>query len=468
MKKIVIVGGGTAGLMAALILKFRFQGLQVDLIKSSNNKIIGVGESSTEHWNDFIRFCLIKPEELIKETGATFKFGVKFEDWINKDYFHSVTGLISSMKFGQYFSGYAHTIIKNIKNEDYVCKEVLDSKIIDNNIPNQYHFDTFKLNKFLIKKCNAMGVNIIEDDLINIDVKNNNIKKLRGNKKEYVYDFYIDCTGFKKLLISKLGVKWNSYKEYLPLNEAIAFQTPDTDEYPLYTLSKKLKHGWLWRIPVQGRWGNGYVFDNTKINAEEAKQECEQLLKTKIDIANNIKFEAGALDKAWVGNCVAMGLSSNFIEPLEASSIAMTIQQSFLLMHMLVNYSSKDVELYNKRFNLIVENIKDFVCLHYYHENKMPDSLLNKLETWKDRLPIEEDFQGGYYVFNPHNFIVLLKEYGLVNKENIEKEYKLLNVDLRNIVLDNYFKYKTYYLNDKKTGHKEFIQQILDGKRVLY
>lgn len=468
MKKIVIVGGGTAGLMAALILKFRFQGLQVDLIKSSNNKIVGVGESSTEHWNDFMRFCLIKPEDIIKEAGATLKFAVKFEDWIDKDYFHSVSGLISNFKFGQYYSQYAHTIINDIKNEDYICREVLDNKIIEENLPNQFHFDTFKLNEFLIKKCKNQSINIIEDDLIDIDVENNNIKKLKGNKKEYFYDFYIDCTGFKKLLISKLGAKWISYKEYLPLNEAIAFQTPDTDEYPLYTLSKKLKHGWLWRIPVQGRWGNGYVFDNTKINADQAKKECEQLLNMNIDIANNIKFEAGALDKAWIGNCVAMGLSSNFIEPLEASSIAMTIQQSFLLMHMLVNYSSKDIELYNKRFNSIVENIKDFVCLHYYYENKMPDSLLNKLDTWKHRLPIDEDFQGGYYVFNPHNFIILLKEYNLVNKDSIKKEYNLINLNLRNLTRKNYQSYKDYYLSDKKTGHKEFIQQILDGKRVLY
>lgn len=467
MKKIVIVGGGTAGLMSALILKFRFQGLQVDLIKSSKIGIVGVGEGSTEQWKDFMRFCLITPQELIKEAGATFKYAIKFEDWLDHDYYHSVTGLISNFKFGQYQAGYAHAIINNIKNEEYISQELLDNKIIGQDIPNQFHFDTFKLNEFLTKKCKNQSINIIEDELLDVEVENGNIKKLKGTKQDYSYDFYIDSTGFRKVLISKLGAKWQSFKEYLPLNEAIAFPTPDTNEYPVYTLCKKLKHGWMWRTPVQGRWGNGYVFDNNKINADQAKEECEKILGRDVNPIANPKFDAGSLDKAWIGNCVAVGLSSNFVEPLEASSIAMTVQQTFLLMHMLINYSPKDIELYNKRYNAIIENVKDFVCLHYYFDYKMPDSLLNKLDTWKHRLPIDEDFPGGYYIFNPHNFIILLKEYGLLNKDSIKKEYSLINLNLRNLTRKNYQNYKNYYLNDKRTGHKEFIKQILNGKRVL-
>ena len=167
--------------------------------------------------------------------------------------------------------------------------------------------------------------------------------------KKYQSDFYIDCTGFKKLLISKLGAKWVSYKKYLPMNEAIAFATKDTKEYPPYTLANAMKAGWMWRIPTQGRWGNGYVFNNKYINAKEAQKECEKYLGHSIKVAKNIKFEAGVLDKVWIGNCVAIGLSSSFIEPLEASSIGISIQQSFLLMHLITNYYKNDIDLYNKK-----------------------------------------------------------------------------------------------------------------------
>jgi hypothetical protein len=244
------------------------------------------------------------------------------------------------------------------------------NKISVEALPLQYHFNAFKLNAFLLKKCKLNNIKIIDDEIKKVNVKNNIINSIEGQKKKYKFDFYIDCSGFKKILISKLGTKWISYSKHLPMNEAIAFPTPDTDEYPPYTLSRAMSAGWLWRAPTNGRWGNGYVFNNRYIDAKQAQKECEDYLGYKIDIFKNIKFEAGTLDKSWEGNCAAIGLSSSFVEPLEASSLGTTINQIFLLTHLLPNYTKEDVDLYNKKFKKIVENIRDFIVMHYLVKKK--------------------------------------------------------------------------------------------------
>lgn len=466
MKKICIVGGGSAGLITALILKNRFSELQIDIIKSDKIGTIGIGEGSTEHFKDFMRFCGITNEEIIKETGATIKYGILFKQWLKHDYVHNVTSSISDIEYGQYKAGYAYAVINKLKPNEYTDQCVFDNKIYNKYIPNQFHFDALKLNNFLIKKCKELNIKIIIDEIVKVNSSNNKITSIETKTKKYIYDFYIDSSGFKKLLISKLGAKWKSYKEYLPINQAIVFQTKDTEKYPLTTISVKLKYGWLFQIPVQGRWGNGYIFDNNYINTEQAKEEVETYLGHPINIGKSIKFDTGCLDKCWVGNCLAIGLSCNFIEPLEATSIGSVIQQSFLLMHLLYNYSEQDISLYNKKYTEIMENMRDFVSLHYYYDDhyKIPESLKILLSKWKNRLPIAEDFSSNSYIlFHPHNFIVLLKEYNLFNINNIKKEFDALDPSLKKLVQTKFKDYNNYYKNcTDKISHKEFLKSIYD------
>lgn len=462
--KIGIIGGGTAGLIAALILKNRFENFTIEIIKSEKIGIIGVGEGSTEHWKEFCDFTNISIEELIKETDATFKYGIMFEGWTKKPYLHNVAGDLSSIKFGQYLSGYAYCVINKIQSKKYTPSFCWKNKVSTETLPNQFHFNTLKLNNFLVKKCKKKGIKFFEDEIKEV-VTSDKIELLKGSKN-YKYDFYIDCTGFKRLLISKLGSKWISYKDYLPMNEAIAFPTKDTKEYTPYTLAKAMSAGWMWRIPTNGRWGNGYVYDNRYINADQAKKECEKFLKQKITINKNIKFEAGSVDRAWIKNCVAIGLSSSFIEPLEASSIGTSIQQTFILMHLISNYQSKDIELYNKKYTQIVENIRDFVLLHYMCSKKdskfwrelklkIPKSLKNILEISKNRLLINEDFDHKYLLFTEQNFTVILKELNLIGVKQIEKEYSNLSHNLRNFTKVNIDK----ILNKKydEISHKKLL-----------
>jgi tryptophan halogenase len=469
IKSVLIVGGGTAGLTSALILKNRFPKLIVDVVKSDDIGIIGVGEGSTEHWKEFSDFCGFTLSELISETKATFKFGIMFEEWTKKPYFHNVTGSFNDIRYGMYLGGYAYATFNNLTPEQYTNSFCFKNKIILNNYPNQFHFNTFKLNEFLLNKCLKIGINIYEDTISDIIInENGNIKNIKSNSKDYIYDFYIDSTGFKKILISKLGAKWISYKEYLPMNEAIAFPTEDTEEYTPYTLSRAMSSGWMWRIPTYGRWGNGYVFNNNYINADQAKKECEDYLGFKVEIAKNIKFEAGKLDKPWIKNCVAIGLSSSFIEPLEATSIGISIQQSFLLMHLLINYNETDIKLYNDTFKDIVENTRDFVVLHYMVDKKdskfwkelklnIPESLLINLKKWRYRLPINEDFKTNYALFKESNFSVLLKELNLIDKEFLKKEYDMLNDSIKNDIQNKINNLIYYHENSDLISHKKFL-----------
>jgi flavin-dependent dehydrogenase len=481
MKNIIIVGGGTAGYVSALILKTRFKDINIKIIKSNKIGIIGVGEGSTEHWKEFLRFVGINEYNLIKKTDATLKCGIMFKGWSEKDYLHSVLDELTHLKFGQTLLGYQKLISlkcdqKKLNNPLFWDNKVA-IKFLENNIvpANQYHFNTFKLNEFLEKESKLRLIKIVDDEILNVEIKNNNIIKLKGEKSEYVADLFIDCTGFKKLLISKLGAKWQSYKKYLKMKEAIAFPTEDTEEYNIYTVAQAMNYGWMFQIPTYGRQGNGYIFDSDYINADQAKEEVEKFLNKKIEVGKHIKFDPGCLDKVWINNCVAIGLSANFVEPLEATSIGTSIQQVFLLMHYLPKYNQENINFYNNQIDKIMTNIRDFIILHYITDKKntefwknlkkieIPDSLKINLEKWKTRLPIREDFMdSNYLLFFEYNWIHILYGLNLINENVLKESIKLFPNDWLNHVdqkLDLISKYDIENL-----GHKEYLNIIRNNE----
>ena len=444
LNNVLVVGGGTAGLVAALILKKRLN-IQVDLVYSKNVGIVGVGEGSTEHWREFMEFIGINHYMLIKECDATYKSGIMFKNWGERDYLHSV-GAPFDTKYSQYSFVYAKQIAENSPYNSHGSN--WDSKINSWHLGrhesppvNQYHFNTHKLNEFLTRIAIDMGIGIIEDDINNVILdQDGSIKNLVGTHEEYNYDFYIDSTGFKRMLINKLGAKWQSYGNYLKMKSAITFQTPEEENFNYWTLAQAMDYGWMFKIPVWGRNGNGYIFDSDYINADQAKQEVEKLLGHKIEIGKQFNFDPGALEKSWIKNCCAIGLSSSFVEPLEASSIGSSIQQSFLLMHKLINYNEYSIQDYNKSVTDIMENIRDFIALHYVTNKtntdfwkdvskiKLPDSLKSKLDRWRHRLPISEDFNSvsNYVLFTAPNFIMVMEGLDLFDRKSIAKEYNAL------------------------------------------
>ena len=475
---ILVLGGGTAGLVTALILNTRFPKKQISIVKSEKIGVIGVGEGSNEEWSYFVEFCGLDSNEVIRETDATVKLGIKYINWTDKDYIHNVDDRFYGNSFVGQFAG---SFISSYINADNQI-QTTDVLMANNKVPNtnqtcsnQYHFNALKLRDYLEKKCRERSIKVYTDEIKNVITNENGIDYITG-EKQYKSDFYIDSSGFKKVLIGELGVKWNSYAEYLPVNEAIAFPTDDTDEYPLYTSSTAMKYGWMWNTPVYGRWGNGYVFDNNYINAEEAQKEAEEYLGHKIEfIFKNIKFSAGSLDKFWVKNCMAVGLSSNFIEPLEATSIGSTITQAFMFMNYYDCANDLQIKQFNDKMAMVIENLRDFVILHYQVKKNdtefwsnlknlpIPPSLQHKLDLWKDRLPIREDFESTQYLlFYEMNFISIMYGLNLFDKDKLTKIYNGFSPEHKQRITDN-IKYYNNIKNEwqnNSISHKKWLANM--------
>ena len=477
--KLLIAGSGTAGLITALILK-TYLNIQIDIVHSKKIDIIGVGEGSTEHFREFMNFVGINQYDLIKSCDATYKSGIMFENWGNRPYLHSVISPFES-KIAQYSYVYANQISNNYPiTTKFIWENKIESNFLNNptKFPyNQFHFNTHKLNDFLTNLCISKGITFYNDEITDVILNcNGEIDSIKSELQTYNYDFYIDSTGFKKLLINKLGGKWKSYSPYLKMNSAITFQTPDEENYNLWTLSKAMDAGWLFKIPVWGRHGNGYIFDSNYIGVDDAKKEVEELLGHPIDIGKQFKFDPGHLEQAWIKNCCAVGLSASFVEPLEASSIGTTIQQSFILMQKLINYHENVITQYNNTFGKIMDNIRDFIALHYITQKEntkfwkdlknieLPDTLKNNLELWKRKLPINEDFSNfsNYCLFTSNNYIVVMEGLDLFDRESIKMEYNnqhpRVKTKVHNIISTQEAMYQD--CNTTAISHKEFLSLI--------
>jgi hypothetical protein len=223
-------------------------------------------------------------------------------------------------------------------------------------------------------------------------------------------DFFVDCTGFRRLLVGDaLGEPWVDYTPYLPVNSALPFPVMRQEGEPIkaYTAAQALNAGWMWEIPLQSRVSRGYVFCDEFISPEEAQAEVEAFLGHEIEPVRHIRFQTGRLRNMWVKNCVAIGLSSTFAEPLEATSIGMSIAQAVELSSVLVEGLEPDSPVqrkYNAQVADACDRIRDFIALHYrtpradtpfwkavQSDIQIPDALSEKLELWQHRMPQHGD-----------------------------------------------------------------------------
>ncbi len=387
---IVILGAGTAGLVTALMIRTKYPLAKITIIKSGDIGIVGVGEGSTEHWTQFMDFVGIDVVDLIYKTKATVKIGILFKDWnINSEYVHNVSVYtLSGLGRPEIYN---HLYLNNITTkfplsphfeQTYYKNYVLHTN--DLRPSNQYHFDTFKLNDYLTSKCSEREIQFIDTEVFDvIQDDTGNVTHLKTNQGLFSGDLFVDCSGFKRVISSKLGTKWVSKADYLPMNRAIAFPTEHTNpkEIEPYTTATALSAGWSWRIPTQERYGNGYVFNSNYISADQALGEINNSHKCNVEkFARDIKFEAGRVDKFWVKNVICIGLSGSFAEPLEAQSIGFTIIQAKTLLNYLDswlidnNVSSK----YNEIMNGSFDNIVDYLQLHYLGNR-------NDSDFWRDK-----------------------------------------------------------------------------------
>ena len=345
-KQTVIIGGGTAGWLTALCMsKLPNHGSQIWLVESKDVPNVGAGEGTTPHIIFLLRFLGINLDEFFTKTLATKKYGVEFENWSGE-----------GEKFKHYFVGN--------KGDDYA-----------------YHFDSQKIIQFLKDKALKSNVNYIQDDYLQCLREKDNITSIELKENGLLKtDFVFDCTGFGRLLIGKeYKAKWIDCNKYLPIKAALPFTIPRTEKEErkgiTFTRAVALDHGWLWMIPLQNRWGCGYCHDSDLISEEQARQEVEHFLNRKIFSRfsrNRINFNSGYYEKLYIGNCMAIGLSGGFFEPLEATSIMITCMQLLFFIR------KQGYNIDQKKFNntMLKVNEQTLAFLYYHYISKKEDTKL--------------------------------------------------------------------------------------------
>lgn len=465
---LVILGAGNAGLISALMLKTAFPNLSISVIKSGKISTIGVGEGSNEHWLEFSKVVGISTADVLRETDATFKHGIKFVNWHGDDnvYYHSLSEYLSVQ---DHYTGLPYTLMRLV-SENTPPEKLVWAACLDGKVPSdldfdfaQFHFNTFKLNSFLEKLCSQRNITIVDDTILDVNIDaTGNVSSLIGEKSIYISDFFIDTSGFNRVISKHLDSRWVSYQRYLPTNSAIAFPCAISDaQTPTFTEAKARKHGWSWKSPVYGRYGNGYVYSDLFCDKDLAQFEMQTEYESKIEIAKEIKFDPGKIDKFWIKNCVSVGLSGSFIEPLEASNIGTTIKQIKALMSSLVCWFPGDEFIstkYNYIFDQVSENILDFVQLHYltrrqdtefwrWCKYEMPLTDFNKetLEYFKKNFVSYNFFHRNIYeLFDELDWIQVMHGLGMFDIASINKKFmkfpylNQLSIAQCNSVVDGY------------------------------
>ncbi|MBC7736855.1 MAG: tryptophan 7-halogenase, partial [Candidatus Saccharibacteria bacterium] len=381
---IVIVGGGTAGWLAAMMLSDvaarEGRGGRITVIESSKIGVIGVGEGSTAMFRQMLRHFGLDEAEFLAETGATIKYGIRHRDW--RKLGHSYDGPIDSPQMvagGADLDLYAVAAGRSV-SEAHLFQHLLNGQKAPvarregRDVPagpyhHAYHFDQALVGAWLQRK--AQGVALIDDQVVGVERGEAGISALvleSGTRVEG--DFFVDCTGFRRRLIGELGAEWVSYSDVLPVNRAMPFwvDLKDGEEIAPCTLAWAQKSGWLWWIPTQGRYGAGYVYSDLHTTPDAAKAEIEAALGHEIHPRKDIRIEAGRLRDPWIANCVAVGLASSFLEPLEATSIHGTIVQIMMLSAWLGQGEGRD--RYNRAVAGQVDDFRDFIGLHYVSERR--------------------------------------------------------------------------------------------------
>ena len=418
--RIVIVGGGTAGWLAALMLgdAARRAGVPcaVTVVESSKFGTIGVGEGTTAVFRMMLKHLGLDEFEFLAATEATIKFGIRHRDWRRLG--HHYDGPIDDphLVAGVMPGGLdaAQVAMGRRVGETHLFQHLIDGGkspyaarpgggfIPAGPFHHAFHFDQALAGKYL--KTKAGEVTLIDDQVTGVETGDAGITALVLESGQRVTgDFFIDCSGFRRALIGALGGQWVGYGDVLPVNRAMPFwiDIPEGEEIDPVTLAWAQGSGWMWKIPTATRYGCGYVYSDAHTTPDQAKAEIERALGHEIFPRNDIRINAGRLDRNWIGNCVALGLSSSFLEPLEATSIHGTVVQLMMLTALLGTGGGADT--FNAAAARQVDDFRDFIRLHYVSERRdtpfwrdvaesHPDGLKKKLSIWAKKMPEASDF----------------------------------------------------------------------------
>lgn len=443
IKRVVIAGGGTAGWMAAAALsKTLGKVLDITLIESEEIGTVGVGEATIPTLVTFHRLLEIGEQEFMTAVQGTIKLGISFENWLDVGhrYIHSF-GLSGK---DHWSAGFQHFWLRGRKDgiasgyEDY-CVELkasLEDKFAHlprGGINYAYHMDASLYARFLRTFSEKHGARRVEGKIVDVatDAATGDIVSLTmADGSTIEGDFFIDCTGFRALLIGKtLGVEFQDWSHWLFNDSALATQTTAVRDAVPYTRAIAGTAGWQWRIPLQHRVGNGIVYSSRYISDDEAKQQFLNSIEGEvIKDPWPIRFKPGQRSRCWEKNCVALGLAGSFIEPLESTTIHLIQRGIVHLIRMFPQVIAQpDIDQYNKQLDEEVQHVRDFVVLHYHLTNRrdtpywrdiaamdIPQSLKHRIELFREtgrvfRMPDE--------LFAENSWIQVMMGQGVMPKQ---------------------------------------------------
>lgn len=465
--KVMVVGGGTAGWMtAAYLSKALDTNIEIKVVESPSINTIGVGEATFSTLQLFFKFLELTEEEWMPKCHASYKLAIKFVDW-NRErrHFYHPFQKYETIR-GRSLAEWWLKLKRLDEPFDYACFTVpsicderrspryMDGRLFDQKIdsylnsknggkaeiledlktpcPYAYHFDAALVAKFMSDYAKKRGVKQLLDEVIQVRLASDGsiASIMTKDNGELTADLYVDCTGFRGLLINDaLGEPFISFSESLFCDRAIALQMPSEgarDGINPYTTATALGCGWVWNIPLFQRIGTGYVYCSAFRSPEEAEFEFRAHLGTqsKNCKANHIKMRIGRNRNSWVKNCVAIGLSSGFVEPLESTGI-------FFIQHgieELVNHfpsnerNEQSMKAYNKAVGDCIDGVRDFLTLHYAastradtpfwqatkRDIKMPPDLAERWALWRHRLPTSKTINPNYHGFEAFSYSVML------------------------------------------------------------
>lgn len=450
VKKIVILGGGSAGWMtaAALSTVLRNQYSEIHLIESEAVGTVSVGEATIPQIALFNRILGLDENEFVRETQATFKLGIEFANWKQKghSYMHPFGSFGTDMDAIQFHHFWLKMFklgkVDDIESFSLASVAARQGRFMRpenrgnsplSQIAYAFHFDATLYAKYLRKFSEAKGVRRTEGKVKDVLVRNSDgfIDALVLENGERIDgDLFIDCSGFRGLLIEQtLKTGFEDWGHWLPCNRAVAMPCLASGEVKPYTISTAQDAGWTWRIPLQHRIGNGYVYPSEFVSDDEAVSVLTAQMENKpLNEPNLLRWQTGMRKKMWNKNCVAIGLSGGFIEPLESTGLHLIQSAIAKLLGMFPNrgFDQVDIDTFNEQSRVEMERIRDFIILHYkvterndtefwrYCQNMpIPDYLQNKMDLYASNGRI---YRQDVELFNETSWLAVMHGQGIVPK----------------------------------------------------
>lgn len=415
--KIGIIGGGTAGWMASLIIKSKYPNLHdVFLIADEEKGILGVGESTTGAATNFLNQCCGNWSDFWSKTGSMPKLVKKFVNWngIGSEFYCPIDGSATS---NQDVDHLTYVLIKDGKDPSLasVCRMFHNVDRVDVSPRGEMftplpalHLDTHATSLYLKEKAIEKGIRYINGKVsgYNRDASTNHVVNVTVGSEIYEADFWIDASGFSKVLSS--SVPFVSFSEYLPVNRAISTVVPRDGDYKSETISTAMSSGWVWDIPTAERRGVGYVFCDKYQTKEDAVKEFEQYLGCELTKYKYHEFESGMLESCWNDNVLSIGVAASFLEPLQATSIHTTISQVGLFCNWCLRSTVEETcksfskSHFNKYVRDMIIDFRDLVNLNYsgsgigtpfWKNITLTDNCKNLIGLCNDRILTKHDFR---------------------------------------------------------------------------